>query len=392
MASIKDVGRGKCKVSWYDTNGKQQRRTLLKKAAHELYDQVCAHRIFEKSGLHPSLGQKSKNIKTMTVKDVAIPYREYLGGTRANKNKSYINGIIDKWGDWRILSLSNGQVRIWLYSFLTGPVKRHEMEVSTVKKLAVYFGCIFNYAIEELEILSQNPLNGLINKALRKEFKRVNKRSTTISAEEFWILIKAFPKWMRPVCICAWCTGMRLEEILDLTWKKIDLVERLIHLQADETKESDNKTPGIEQELYDVLIEIQTEHGNCKPDDVVFLSVKGRRINQNFFERKFRKYADEAGFVGLVCHDFRHCYTVRKRREGHDRSVIKAQTGHHTDSMFSWYDKVDVSEIQEMAGVTKSHTETIREDVERLVCLAKSKEVPLGAVQSLIGRLWRVVV
>jgi hypothetical protein len=60
--------------------------------------------------------------------------------------------------------------------------------------------------------------------------------------------------------------------------------------------------------------------------------------------------------------------------------------------MFSWYDKVDVSEIQEMAGVTKSHTETIREDVERLVCLAKSKEVPLGAVQSLIGRLWRVVV
>ena len=155
-------------------------------------------------------------------------------------------------------------------------------------------------------------------------------------------------------------------------------------------KEGDNKTPGIEQELYDALIEIQTERGDCRPDDIVFLSVKGRRINQNFFERRFRKLADKAGFTDLIFHDFRHCYTVRKRREGHDKSVIKAQTGHHTNSMFDWYDKVDVSEIQEMAGFTQAHTEAIKEDLERLIILAKSKDIPLGAVQALISRLWRV--
>jgi integrase len=390
MATIKDVDRRKCRVSWYDTVGKQHRKILLKKPAQELFNQVCAQEIFETSGLHPSLGAKAKNIKKMTVKEAALPYREYLAKTRAQANTSYIDHIISKWGEWRICQLTPGQVRMWLYDFLNGPVKRHAMAVSTVKKLAVYFMRIFNYAIEELEILKENPLNGLINKALRKEFRRVNKRSTTITVEEFWSLIKDFPRWMKRVCICAWCTGMREDEILGLTWKKVNLVERLIELQATDTKEADKKTAGIEQELYDVLIEIQTERGDCRPDDFVFLSVKGRRINQNFFERRFRKLADEAGFIGLVCHDFRHCYTVRKRREGHDKSVIKAQTGHHTNSMFDWYDKVDVSEIQEMAGFTQAHTEVIKEDLERLIILAKSKDIPLGVIQALMSRLWRV--
>src|SRR5271157_4783412 len=161
MATIKEVGRGKCLVSWYDTRGKQQRKILLKKAAHELYDQICAQSIFEKSGLHPSLGAKAKNIKKMTVRELALPYRDYLAKTRAKSNTSYVDHIMSTWGDWRICQLTPGQVRTWLYDFLNGPVKRGEMAVSTVKKLAVYFMRIFNYAIEELETLSQNPLTGL---------------------------------------------------------------------------------------------------------------------------------------------------------------------------------------------------------------------------------------
>jgi integrase len=182
---------------------------------------------------------------------------------------------------------------------------------------------------------------------------------------------------------------MRLDEILSLTWNKVNLIERLIDLGADDTKEGDVKKAGIEQELYDVLIEIQTERGTYKPHDNVFLSVKGRKVNQNFFERKFRKLADKAGFTDLKFHDFRHCYTVRKRREGHDRSVIKAQTGHHTDSMFNWYDKVDQFEIQEMAGFTQISCEAIQMQIDQLVKSAKDHGIPLGAVQALIGRLWR---
>jgi hypothetical protein len=68
---------------------------------------------------------------------------------------------------------------------------------------------------------------------------------------------------------------------------------------------------------------------------------------------------------------------------------LAAQTGHHTDSMFNWYDKVDQFEIQEMAGFTQISCEAIQEQIDLLVKSAKDLGIPLGAVQALIGRLWR---
>jgi len=194
------------------------------------------------------------------------------------------------------------------------------------------------------------------------------------------------------VSICAWCSGMREDEILNLRWKQVNLIERLMDLQAEETKEADNKSPGIEQELYDVLIEIQTERKTSNPEDYVFLSVNGRKIYPDYLRHRFRQCADKAGFIGLRIHDLCHSYTARKRREGHDRSVIKAQTGHHTDSMFNWYDKVDQYEIQEMAGCSLVISDEVREDIDRLLRKAREKGIPLGAIQALIGRLWRKTV
>lgn len=392
MASIKELGNGRCKIQWYDGHGVRQRRVLPKKKAQELYDQVCANKIFEKSGLSPALGKNAKNLKGMTFRDVAIPYRDYLKGTRAKGNVCYIDRLIDKWGDWKISQLTVGQVRPWLYTFLNGPVKNDDMAVSTVKKIAVYFKRVFSYAIEELEVISQNPLVGLINKALRKEFKRINKRTRTVSVDEFWRLVKDFPTWLKRVIICAWCSGMREDEILNLKWGQVDLVERLMDLQASETKEADNKSPGIEQDLYDVLLEIQIERKTSNPDEYVFLSVNGKKIYADYLRHRFRQCADKAGFAGLRIHDLRHSYTVRKRREGHDRSVIKAQTGHHTESMFNWYDKVDVTEIQEMAGYSLVNSDEVRDDVDRLLKKAREKGVSLGAIQALIGRSWKKLV
>jgi integrase len=64
---------------------------------------------------------------------------------------------------------------------------------------------------------------------------------------------------------------MRKGEILMLKWEHVNLVERRIRLQAEDTKETDNKTIGIEQDLYDILIEVQT-YGveNANPRTIFF--------------------------------------------------------------------------------------------------------------------------
>jgi hypothetical protein len=47
-------------------------------------------------------------------------------------------------------------------------------------------------------------------------------------------------------------------------------------------------------------------------------------------------------------------------------------------NMFDWYDKVDVFKIKKMAGFTQAYAEAIKEEVESIIRLAKSKDIPLG--------------
>lgn len=385
MASITPLKNGRFRVSYYDSDGVRHRPSFpTKKKAKEFYEETCANKFFEKTGLQQNHGKKANNYQKMKIRDLAKRYdEEHLSQSKAKGNVFYINKIIDKWGEWRLSQIAPEHVRPWLKTFL------NKWEVSSVKKLATYFKRIFTWGCEE-GIITNNPLKYLENKTLRKQFKKVNKRTKVISQEEFWHLEKCLPEWLRRVCVCTWTTGMRVGEVINLKWQNVNLVQRLIKLDSDETKEGDHKTIGIEQELYGLLILIQTERINIKPDELVFLSVKGGKICHHFLDRKFRKYADENGFGGLVIHDFRHCFVTRKRRAGHDKSVIKANTGHHTDSMFNWYNVVEDFEIQELAGYTEGSLNVLSDRISDVVETAKSNAIPLEAVHYLIGKKWRV--
>jgi hypothetical protein len=45
-----------------------------------------------------------------------------------------------------------------------------------------------------------------------------------------------------------------------------------------------------------------------------------------------------------------------------------------------------------MAGYTQVNCEEVRDDIERLILKAKERNIPLGAVQSMTGRTWRIAV
>jgi integrase len=133
-----------------------------------------------------------------------------------------------------------------------------------------------------------------------------------ISKTDFRRLMKHAPKWLGRVCICSWCTGLRKTEILSLQWKEVNLSERLIVLDPSKIMGEGVRLVGIEGEILDVLIEIQTENGRPSPDDNVFLSEKGKKINVWSFDMMFRKIVDKVGLRDIVFHDFRRNYIARK--------------------------------------------------------------------------------
>jgi len=50
-----------------------------------------------------------------------------------------------------------------------------------------------------------------------------NIRDRVLTADEFQRMLEVSPDYLRPMLICAYHTGMRKEEILGLTWDRVDL-------------------------------------------------------------------------------------------------------------------------------------------------------------------------
>ena len=61
------------------------------------------------------------------------------------------------------------------------------------------------------------------------------------------------PKHLKDILVTAYWTGMRKGEILNLTWDKVNLKERIIRLEAEDTKEKKAKTIPIGDKLFKAL-------------------------------------------------------------------------------------------------------------------------------------------
>src|SRR5262249_57759488 len=64
----------------------------------------------------------------------------------------------------------------------------------------------------------------------------MNARNRVVDPEELDRLYSAAPEWFQPVLLTGYHTGMRLQEILTLTWDRVDLEKGRIFLPGHLTK------------------------------------------------------------------------------------------------------------------------------------------------------------
>ena len=211
--------------------------------------------------------------------------------------------------------------------------------------------------------------------------KNANARDVVVAFDDFMRIMDVLAPHARNISMTAFYTGMRRGEIVNLTWDRVDLENRVITLEREHTKTDEKRIVPICDSLHKILVNIprricvDQETGKRGFSPYVFL-YKGLPVKD--IRAALRKACEKAGIPygretkgGITFHDLRHTFTTNMRRAGVHDTVIMAITGHKTRDMFDRYNSVDMSEPVE--GLKAMERSIVDQDVDR------KKEAPANS-------------
>ncbi|HOX46037.1 MAG TPA: site-specific integrase [Myxococcota bacterium] len=206
-----------------------------------------------------------------------------------------------------------------------------DLEVELLKRM-------LGYAVRCNKIPT-NPL------ARVKLLKRPNIRRSVIGEEGFERLFEAASPPLRPILLVAFDTGMRLREILDLTWDQVSLKERTIRLAAQDTKTETARVVILTSRVVDELKRLPRQ----LLDPSVFTNPATGQAWRDI-RKMFCAARKTAKLEDLWFHDLRRSFVTRARKLGVPESVVMRMSGHKTRSVFDRYNVVDETDVRAAVG------------------------------------------
>jgi integrase len=172
--------------------------------------------------------------------------------------------------------------------------------------------------------------------------KPKNARDRVLEPAEWERLYTAAPEWFKPVLLTGYHTGMRLEEILSLTWDRVNLDKVRIFLPGELTKNGEDREVPMTPTLRQMLQELRVKDGVTRLKGLVFLK-DGKRITHTY--RVVQKLCQEQKIENFVFHDLRHCAVTNLADAGVDTETIMKIVGHSSVEMFLRYRKVKAEKL-----------------------------------------------
>jgi len=193
-------------------------------------------------------------------------------------------------------------------------------ELSAIRKA-------FNLAVKEWEWCRSNPVSRV---SMEKEN---NKRDRWLSDEEEGRLLDACVPWLRNLVLFALCTGMRMGEILELTWRGVDFIRRTGTVFR--SKNGERRTIPLNQTVLAVLKE--KARVRSIRTDLVFCSKAQTPLESGHLRRSFRLALKKAVIEDFHFHDLRHTFATRLVQAGVDLYKVQRLLGHKSPIMTQRY-------------------------------------------------------
>jgi integrase len=208
--------------------------------------------------------------------------------------------------------------------------------------------------------------------------KESNVRKGFFEFQEYKALKEVLPEELKPVVTFAYHSGWRKEEILALTWDRVDLKEGVVRLDPGETKNEEGRTIYMNEDLIAELRELFCQRrldcphvfqrdgnpikdfrgawdtacikaGLCevlKDEHGIPIVIKDKKGNEEVVKVPTK-----------IFHDFRRTAIRDMVRSGVSERVAMRISGHKTRSVFDRYNIVSDQDLREAAQKKQTYFE-----------------------------------
>jgi integrase len=163
-------------------------------------------------------------------------------------------------------------------------------------------------------------------------------RRRFLSRPEMEQLLGAAPTRYRTAIACALFSGLRLGELLGLTWGDVDFHAEVLHIRhqmARDGKRRQLKTAAARRDVILMaplarelrMLRLASHHS--ADGDLVFCAASGGTLgHRNIAQRGLNKATKSAGLEGVTFHVLRHTFASILISQGHDPVFVSRQLGH----------------------------------------------------------------
>lgn len=317
--------------------GKQMQQSFSGKTQKEVREKMQAAAVAVNDGTYTPPSK-------MTVGQwLDIWASEYLGnlkpGTAAMYKSRLQTHVIPSLGGIKLSSLTPHAVQ----AFING---LEGQSTGSIQQIYRVFSIAMNKAVQ-LDYIPKNPATHcVIPKRVQKDIQPLDDAQTAA------VLEAAKGTYAQHLITVALFSGMRISELLGLTWDCIDTEKGTITINKQLARPAFRKdsvfispkngktriiapAPSVfvalnEQRLKQMETRLKAGQNWNNENNLVFTAEDGTPFNQYRAENAFRSIQKRAGLEGVRFHDLRHTYAVNAIRAGDDIKSIQGNLGHST--------------------------------------------------------------
>lgn len=258
----------------------------------------------------------------ITIKQFQEQFIEYSSGAHTNKTRKTYETAFREFvrveGDRSMDSFSVREVEHFL------SVKKVEASEWTSRKYYIALRSAFEKAAQ-WNLIKENPFR----KA--KKPRPPEAIPAFFNEKELRLFVSVIEnRDFRELCITAVLTGLRLGELLSLSWKDIDFDSKVILIQnskAFTTKSKRSRAVPMSDNLCQMLIERKRNLRN--EAETVFHDAKGKQLKEGTASQRFKRYVRRAGLNDkLHFHSLRHSFASALVMSGVSLYAVQKLLGH----------------------------------------------------------------